>query len=138
MNCLGKTIEELELERYKIPTFPKKNFTMCIPSVMKEFDQKHKSVILCGIECHVCVLQTALDLIEQGVQVHVVADAVTSRSQTDRHFGLMQMKHAGACLRTAESVILELIGGADHPKFKEIQKIIKVRSPDTELLTHML
>ncbi|OZC07269.1 hypothetical protein X798_05748 [Onchocerca flexuosa] len=91
--------------------------------------------IMC-IETHVCVLQTALDIIEKGIAVHVVADAVSSRSQVDRMFGLRQMEVAGAILTTSESAILGLLGGADHPKFREVQKTIIELAPDTGLLQY--
>lgn len=58
---------------------------MCIPSVT-EMVESSQSVILCGIETHVCILHTALDMLDKGIAVHVVADAVSSRSQTDKYF----------------------------------------------------
>lgn len=81
---LGHTIKELDLAAYKIPVFEKTKFTMCIPPVEKFFGSQLESVILCGIEGHVCVLQTTLDFLKKGIHVHVVADGITSRTQTDR------------------------------------------------------
>uniref|UniRef100_A0A915PH38 Isochorismatase domain-containing protein 1 n=1 Tax=Setaria digitata TaxID=48799 RepID=A0A915PH38_9BILA len=130
---LGHTVSELDLNKYNIPVFEKKRFSMCIPSVT-EVLQSPKSVILCGIEAHVCVLHTVLDMLEKNIAVHVVADAVSSRSQTDRMFGLRQMENAGAVLTTSECAILGLLGGADHPKFREVQKIIMDLAPDTGLM----
>ncbi|MCL4141736.1 UNVERIFIED_CONTAM: hypothetical protein GTU68_051717 [Idotea baltica] len=95
-----------------------------------------KSVILCGIEAHVCVQNTALDLIEKGIDVHVVVDAVSSRSMTDRMYAFERMKAAGAFLTTSESVVLGLAGGSHHPNFRELQKIIWESAPDTGLLGH--
>ncbi|VDO38602.1 unnamed protein product [Onchocerca flexuosa] len=132
---LGPTVPELDLNKYNVPIFEKKRFSMCIPPVVGELNS-FKSVILCGIETHVCVLQTALDIIEKGIAVHVVADAVSSRSQVDRMFGLRQMEVAGAILTTSESAILGLLGGADHPKFREVQKTIIELAPDTGLLQY--
>uniref|UniRef100_A0A0R3RV00 Isochorismatase domain-containing protein 1 n=1 Tax=Elaeophora elaphi TaxID=1147741 RepID=A0A0R3RV00_9BILA len=134
---LGHTVAELELNKHNIPVFEKKRFSMCIPSVMNSL-KSIQSVILCGIEAHVCILHTALDLLEKGIAVHVIADAVSSRSQTDRMFGLRQMEVAGAVLTTSECAILGLLRGADHPKFREVQKIIVELAPDTGLLQYPL
>lgn len=130
---LGHTVSELEVQKYNVPVVAKQKFSMCVPEV-KELIGPVKSVIICGIEAHVCVLHTALDMLENGIEVHVVADAVSSRSQTDRIFGLRQMERAGAVLTTSECVILGLLGGSDHPKFREVQKIIMELAPDTNLL----
>ncbi|VDD93725.1 unnamed protein product [Enterobius vermicularis] len=135
---LGHTIKELDLAAYKIPVFEKTKFTMCIPPVEKFFGSQLESVILCGIEGHVCVLQTTLDFLKKGIHVHVVADGITSRTQTDRYFGLRQMERAGAVVRSSESVMFELLGGSDHPKFKEVQQLVKIPSPDTGLLPHFV
>ncbi|XP_020950700.1 isochorismatase domain-containing protein 2 isoform X2 [Sus scrofa] len=77
---------------------------------------------------------TALDLLDQGLQVHVVVDACTSRSQVDRLVALSRMRQSGAFLSTSEGLILQLVGDAAHPQFKEIQKIIKEPTPDSGLL----
>uniref|UniRef100_A0AC11B0H0 Isochorismatase domain containing 2 n=1 Tax=Ovis aries TaxID=9940 RepID=A0AC11B0H0_SHEEP len=78
--------------------------------------------------------QTALDLLDRGLQVHVVVDACTSRSQVDRLVALSRMRQSGAFLSTSEGLILQLMGDAAHPQFKEIQKLIKEPSPDSGLL----
>uniref|UniRef100_A0A8C6EG12 Isochorismatase domain containing 2 n=1 Tax=Moschus moschiferus TaxID=68415 RepID=A0A8C6EG12_MOSMO len=78
--------------------------------------------------------QTALDLLDRGLQVHVVVDACTSRSQVDRLVALSRMRQSGAFLSTSEGLILQLLGDAAHPQFKEIQKLIKEPSPDSGLL----
>lgn len=90
---------ELELAKQSIPVFEKKRFSMCIPPVTEVLGSS-KSVILCGIEAHVCVLHTVFDMLDKGIAVHVVADAVSSRSQTDRYL-LKTQKHEPhiACLR---------------------------------------
>lgn len=77
-------MSELDLIKHDIPVFEKKRFSMCIPSVVEALECS-QSVILCGIEAHVCVLHTTLDMLEKGMAVHVVADGVSSRSQTDRY-----------------------------------------------------
>ncbi|XP_029426055.1 isochorismatase domain-containing protein 2A isoform X2 [Nannospalax galili] len=77
---------------------------------------------------------TALDLLDRGLQVHVVVDACSSRSQVDRLVALARMRQSGAFLSTSESLILQLVRDAAHPQFKEIQKIIKEPVPDSGLL----
>uniref|UniRef100_F6TAP4 Isochorismatase domain containing 2 n=2 Tax=Equus TaxID=9789 RepID=F6TAP4_HORSE len=77
---------------------------------------------------------TALDLLDRGLQVHVVVDACSSRSQVDRLVALARMRQSGAFLSTSEGLILQLMGDAAHPRFKEIQKILKEPVPDTGLL----
>ncbi|XP_058530215.1 isochorismatase domain-containing protein 2 isoform X1 [Ochotona princeps] len=81
-----------------------------------------------------CPQNTALDLLDRGLQVHVVADACSSRSQVDRLVALARMRQSGAFLSTSEALILQLVGDAAHPRFKEIQKIIKEPAPDSGLL----
>lgn len=80
---LGHSAAELELLNNNVPIFEKKTFSMCVPEVEKALGTT-PNVILCGIEAHVCVFHTTCDLLEKGIGVHVVADAVSSRSQTDR------------------------------------------------------
>uniref|UniRef100_A0ABI7ZZG6 Isochorismatase domain containing 2 n=2 Tax=Felidae TaxID=9681 RepID=A0ABI7ZZG6_FELCA len=77
---------------------------------------------------------TTLDLLDRGLQVHVVVDACSSRSQVDRLVALARMRQSGAFLSTSEGLILQLVGDAAHPQFKEIQKIIKEPAPDSGLL----
>lgn len=80
--------------------------------------------IVCGIETHVCVSQTVLDLLDRGIQVHVPADAVGSRHRLDYERGLMRLQDAGATVSTVETVLFELLERAGTPQFKAIQKLI--------------
>jgi hypothetical protein len=79
-------------------------------------------------------LQTAIHLIENGYSVHLVADASSSRSPTDRLFALDRLRQLGCVVTTHESVLFQLIGDKNHEKFKEIQSLVKNKSPDTGLL----
>jgi nicotinamidase-related amidase len=81
-------------------------------------------VVVCGIETHVCVMQTALDLLDRGAEVHVVTDAVGSRHAHDREVGLHRLDRAGATLTTVEAALLELCERAGTPEFKAVQKVI--------------
>ena len=80
--------------------------------------------VVCGIETHVCVSQTVHDLLEQGVEVHVPADAVGSRHELDYERGLERMERAGAVVTTVEAALFELLGGAGAPEFKAVQRLI--------------
>ena len=73
-----------------------------------------------------------------GYDVHLVADAVSSRSLVDRAFGIERMKKSGAFVTTCESVLFELLSDSKHPSFKQVQGLIKDPCPDTGLLTHKL
>ncbi|HEY5342047.1 MAG TPA: isochorismatase family protein [Solirubrobacteraceae bacterium] len=80
--------------------------------------------IVCGIETHVCVSQTVLDLLERGVQVQVPADAVGSRHGIDYERGLERLERAGAVVTTVEAALFELLERAGTPEFKAVQKLI--------------
>jgi nicotinamidase-related amidase len=86
--------------------------------------QGRDQAIVCGIEAHVCVSQTALDLLDRGVQVHIPADAVGSRHQIDYERGLERLERAGAIVSTVEAALFELLERAGTPEFKAIQKLI--------------
>lgn len=81
--------------------------------------------LLCGIEAHVCVSQTAHDLLDRGVEVHVARDAVSSRSQENLEVGLHKMEGAGAVLTSVEAALFELLGEAGSEEFKTVQALIK-------------
>jgi nicotinamidase-related amidase len=81
--------------------------------------------LVCGIETHVCVNQTVLDLLERGVEVHVAGDAVGSRTTENRDLGLEKMEAAGATITSVETALFELLGGSDHPAFKQVQALVK-------------
>jgi nicotinamidase-related amidase len=82
-------------------------------------------VLLGGIESHVCVNQTADDLLRSGSEVHVAQDAVSSRSEENWTLGLHKMERAGAVITSVETALFELLRAAGTPEFKEIQKLVK-------------
>ncbi|NBR63006.1 MAG: isochorismatase family protein [Verrucomicrobia bacterium] len=84
-----------------------------------------KRVLVAGCEAHVCVRQTVYELRLREVQPVLVADAVGSRKETDRQLALQEMRHDGIVVTTTEAVLFELMETAEHPKFKEIQGLIK-------------
>ena len=84
-----------------------------------------KTVLITGAETHICVEQTALDLLERGYTVFVAADCVASRTAQNRDLALRRMENAGAVITGYESVLYELLGGSDAPEFKAVSKIVK-------------
>jgi nicotinamidase-related amidase len=89
------------------------------------FDLKGRNqAVVCGIETHVCVSQTVLDLLEHGVEVQVPANAVGSRHLIDYERGLERLERAGAVVTTVEAALFELLERAGTPEFKAVQKLI--------------
>jgi len=85
----------------------------------------HKQVILVGIEAHVCVLQTAIQLIEQGYHVFVVADGICSRQRDNYEASLNRMSQAGVTICNTESVLFEWMRDAKHEHFKELSRLVQ-------------
>ena len=125
------------------PTFEKKLFSMITPEVQAHLTPLAKtSYVLFGLETHVCIQQTALDLLEKGHQVHVIVDAVSSQSPLDRQIALKRLEGAGCFLTTAQSIVFMLMGTAEHPRFKEVSKLVvgqaKIRNEFNEELLYAL
>jgi hypothetical protein len=87
-------------------------------------------VLVAGIETHVCVNQTVLDLLDSGVEVHVAENAVGSRFDEDKRVGLHKMERAGAVLTSVETALFELVGRAGSDEFKAVQKLILRFAPN--------
>jgi len=81
--------------------------------------------LVCGIEAHVCVNQTVLDLLDEGVEVHVALDAVGSRFPESKKVGIEKARRAGAVITNVETALFELCGEAGTPEFKRVQQVIK-------------
>jgi nicotinamidase-related amidase len=106
------------------PIFDKKLFSMLTDDVSGKLKELNKdSYIIMGIEAHVCVQQTCLDLLEAGSDVHVIVDGVSSQQAHDRSIALQRLQSAGAFLTTAQSAAFMLVQSADHPNFKTISKL---------------
>jgi nicotinamidase-related amidase len=86
---------------------------------------ERRQVLLCGVETHICVSQTALDLTQQGYQVHVAADAVSSRTLEKHKLGMERMRDSGVLPCAAEAAVYELLREAGTPEFKAILPLIK-------------
>ena len=84
-----------------------------------------KNVLLCGIETHVCILQTALDLLQKGYQPVVIQDCVSSRKLSDKHLAIERMRQEGAIITSLESILFELTRYSGTDTFKAISKLVK-------------
>lgn len=92
--------------------------------------KERRSAVLFGLEAHVCVQQTTLDLLAQGFDVHIVVDGVSSQLASDRSVALARLQQAGAFLTTSESVLMELIRGKEHEHFKPISNLLRARAKE--------
>ncbi len=104
----------------------KTRFSACSASVIRLLEKlETQSVVVAGIETHVCVLLTCLDLLERGYTVALCVDATSSRRPIDKHTAVDRVVQAGVLPTTAESVLFELLGDASSPKFRELRTIIQ-------------
>ena len=124
---LGSTVSSIKQEMEDLKPFDKMSFSCSgAGNLFQEFKSKNLSqIVVCGIESHVCVQQTVLDLIENNLQVNLAADAVSSRKETDYQIALDRMRNQGAEVTTSESILFELLNVCGTPQFKEISKIVK-------------
>ena len=116
---LGSTIESI-IAITSFKTFEKTSFSAC-----KELPELKENIVIFGIETHICVYQTVMDLLQKGHNVYVVADCCASRSELNYNASLELMKQFGAKITTLEIVLFELLKSSKHPNFKEIQALIK-------------
>lgn len=104
----------------------KLKFSACLEPVTDALRQKQiRSVLVCGIEAHVCVLQTCLDLLDQNIMPFLVVDAIGSRRTSDQEAAQQRMSQAGVVVTTVESALLEMVGEAGTPRFKAMLGVIK-------------
>lgn len=125
---LGGTIASVA-SKLSGPRPDKLSFSCCgNPEVVQFFKKEVRpKLILIGIETHVCVQQTALDLLTHGFEVFLPVDAVSCRYPLDHHTGLRRMEQAGVVLTTVEALAFELVGAAGTPAFKTISKLVQER-----------
>ncbi|KDQ64999.1 hypothetical protein JAAARDRAFT_28665 [Jaapia argillacea MUCL 33604] len=135
---LGSTVPELleslePLGPLHLGTFGKSLFSMCTDEFndcLKKNDIK--SCIIVGIESHVCVLQSTLDLLEQGYDVHILADGVSSCNKEEIPYALARMRQSGAIITTSECVAFQLQVDAKNPTFKAFSNLIKEEKESTK------
>jgi nicotinamidase-related amidase len=124
---LGPTVFPLHEMVKEHPAIEKMTFSCCGETAfmdkLRALNKKY--ILLCGIETHVCVLQTALDLLEEGFVPVLVADAVSSRHEEDKKIALRRIERAGGILTSTESILFELCQVSGTAEFKQISKIVK-------------
>ena len=124
---LGPTIPEIAELLEGVEPITKTAFSCCGENTFNQAfaDLGREQALLVGIETHVCVWQTAHDLLESEYEVHVAADAVSSRSPDNKQVGLQLMRDAGAKITCVETALFELMRVAGGPQFKEVSKLLK-------------
>jgi nicotinamidase-related amidase len=123
---LGPTCAVIRESLGETPVIEKTRFSSCVDATVTRLRRLDRSgVVVVGIESHVCVQQTVLDLLRLGFTPYLCADAVSSRRPLDRDMAIARMREAGAVVTTTESVIFELLGEAGTDRFKQILKIVK-------------
>ncbi len=124
---MGPTIPEIADLLKGVKLLSKLSFSCCgepeITQAIKALGRQQ--ILLTGIESHVCVYQTAMDLLKDGYQVQFVADAVSARNAFFREIGYRRMQEAGALITSTEMILFELMQTARYPRFKQVLKVIK-------------
>ena len=125
---LGHTVEEI---RRALPDdfeyVEKSTFSSCgAETFLKKLEGAGaKQILLCGLETHICVSQTAHDLLNRGFEVHLLVDCVGSRFTVNKEAGIRKMELSGVIPATVESALFELLKDSKHEKFKAVQNLIK-------------
>lgn len=124
---LGPTEPKIKSALGNAEAIQKMSFSCCgAGNLFDELKSKNiKQIVVCGIESHVCVMQTVLDLIANGFQVQVAADAVSSRRKFDYETALRRMENNGAEITLTESVLFEMLNVCGTDEFKAISKMVK-------------
>ncbi len=124
---LGPTVPEIAELLKNVEPVNKSSFSCCDDESFNNKLNKLevKQVILCGIETHVCIYQTAVDLVRKGFYVNVISDAVSSRTFDNKKIALERIAAEGAKISSTEMALFELLKTAKHPHFKEIARLIK-------------
>lgn len=126
-NGLGPTVSELnecfgenkKIEKMTFSCFGEPKFSGRLKGLGV------RTLLIGGIEAHICVAQTALDAVREGFSVHVLVDAIGARNPANATAAIDRLKEAGAVISTTEMALFELLGRAGTPEFKEVQKLIK-------------
>ncbi|TGZ76693.1 Isochorismatase hydrolase [Ascodesmis nigricans] len=130
---LGSTVPELKIDEHPnlVGHWDKTKFSMVIPEVREKLKPR-SSVAIVGIESHICVTHTVLDLLREGHEVYVIADGVSSCHPQEVPIALARLREAGATITSSESWIYEVMGDANIPQFKQIAKLVKEQVPATK------
>jgi nicotinamidase-related amidase len=123
---LGKTLSSM-MPFLTHSTFVEKTAFSCIaePKFNSKLIETRDHIIIAGMEAHICVLQTALDLINQGKKVYILEDAIVSRNILNKQNAIFRMRDAGCILTNVESIVFEWLKDADNLNFKKIAPLVK-------------
>ena len=123
---LGATLAEIKLHLPSNKPITKMTFSACgEPKFNQQLQRENSHIILVGMESHICVLQTALDLIVAGKTVFVVEDAILSRNAANKTNAVARLQQAGCMMTNTESVVFEWLGNGNHQAFKALSKLIR-------------
>ena len=123
---LGETLPEIKQHLANNKAIVKTAFSACAePKFSAQLHRDKPQLIIAGMEAHICVLQTALHLMQAGKTVFVVEDAVLSRNAHNKANAIARMRDAGCVITNTESVVFEWLGNANHPAFKAISALVK-------------
>ena len=123
---LGKTLESI-LENKEYPKFEKMEFSCSKNKSFINYIEKNnfRNIIVCGIESHICILQTSIELLAKGFNILIPRDAIGSRNAIDNETAFLRLILSGAVASTAESLICELCKTSTRKEFREVSKILK-------------
>jgi len=133
---LGSTVDELQPHIPKDhPAVPKKLFSMCTPEVIARLDGMpgRTQAIIMGLEAHVCVMQTAMDLMDRGVEVFVLADGTSSQRPSDRAIAMRRLEQMGAWTTSSEMALFQMLKTADADAFKPVSALVREPRPEPPL-----
>lgn len=124
---LGPTISSIRRSLEKLKVLEKIAFSCCgDPEIKRKIvSQGRRQIMVCGIEAHICVYQTAADLLDENFDVHIIVDAVMSRKESNYHLALQKLRSLGAQMSSVEMALFELVKVAKGDAFKTIARIIK-------------
>lgn len=124
---LGATVPEISELLSDLEPINKATFSCCLhepfAGALKKLERSQ--VLLCGIETHICIYQTAVDLMAQDYEVNVIADAVSSRTFENKHIALGRLKSESVKISSTEMALFELLKTAEHEQFRKIARIVK-------------
>ncbi len=123
---LGRTLESI-LDKCECPIFEKMEFSCGSNKNFINFINEYnfKNIIVCGIESHICILQTSIDLLQEGLNILIPRDAIGSRNERDNDTAFLRLILSGAVASTTESLICELCKTSNRKEFREVSKILK-------------
>ncbi len=124
---LGETVQDVRQHLETFDPVEKRAFSCCDDNAFSVALETHakKNVVICGIETHVCVMQTTIDLLEKGYQPVVIEDCTSSRKIQDKTIAIERMRQEGAIISSYESLLFELARISGTPEFKAISKLVK-------------